>query len=138
MSTFPKENFTASIDHVMFMTSLSRPQVYILVRADFLPRRVPRSAKRGVWRQEEICQWMQRCLDHNRVHPHSPNTTIIHNADRFINKKQLLELVDLSAPTILQMERAGGFPSRVKLSDARVAWLLREIEFWLDNRPRMT
>jgi predicted DNA-binding transcriptional regulator AlpA len=33
-------------------------------------------------------------------------------------------------------ERAGSFPARVRLSNARVAWLESEIDAWIVSRPR--
>lgn len=123
-----------TIKHVMFMTSLSRGQVYIMERANHLPTRKLRSDIRGVWHQEDICAWMQTCLDTQRLHKLRPNT-IVNLADRFITKKALIKLVDMSAPTILQKEIAGTFPSRVKITKTRVGWLYREIIDWLAARP---
>lgn len=123
-----------AIKHVMFMTSLSRAQVYIMERANRLPTRKLRSEMRGVWQQDDICSWMQSCLETQRQHKLRPNT-IVNHADRFITKKELIKLVDMSAPTILQQEIAGTFPSRVKITTTRVAWLYREIIDWLATRP---
>lgn len=123
-----------AINHVMFMTSLSRGQVYIMERANSLPKRMLRSDLRGVWLQDDICAWMQACLDTRRLHKLRPNTKVNH-ADRFITKKELIKLVDMSAPTILQQEIAGTFPSRVKITKTRVGWLYREIIDWLATRP---
>lgn len=123
-----------AIKHVMFMTSLSRGQVYIMERANHLPNRKLRSNTRGVWLQDDICAWMQTCLDTQRLHQLRPNT-IVNLADRFITKKEVIKLVNMSAPTILQQEIAGTFPSRVKITKTRVGWLYREIIDWLAARP---
>lgn len=41
----------------------------------------------------------------------------------------------LSLPTIGRLEARGEFPRRRLLADRRVAWLVSEIEAWLESRP---
>jgi len=53
---------------------------------------------------------------------------------QLIDKKELVNLVKYSAQHIARLEKAGSFPKRVKLGQNRVAWLLSEIEDWIDDR----
>lgn len=51
-----------------------------------------------------------------------------------INRKQLLGMVPLSERTILDMEKRGEFPRRFAITPRLVAWDLREIEKWIEER----
>ena len=51
-----------------------------------------------------------------------------------INRKQLLGMVPLSERTILDMEKRGEFPRRFAITHRLVAWDLREIEKWIEDR----
>jgi len=53
---------------------------------------------------------------------------------QLIDKKELVNLVKYSAQHIARLEKAGSFPKRVRLGQNRVAWLLSEIEDWIDDR----
>ena len=53
---------------------------------------------------------------------------------QLIDKKELVNLVKYSAQHIARLEKAGTFPKRIKLGQNRVAWLLSEIEDWIDER----
>lgn len=53
---------------------------------------------------------------------------------QLIDKKELVNLVKYSAQHIARLEKAGSFPKRIKLGQNRVAWLLSEIEDWIDVR----
>ena len=53
---------------------------------------------------------------------------------QLIDKKALVKLVQYSAQHIARLEKAGTFPKRIKLGRNRVAWLLSEIEDWIDER----
>jgi prophage regulatory protein len=53
---------------------------------------------------------------------------------QLIDKKELVKLVKYSAQHIARLEKAGSFPKRIKLGQCRVAWLLSEIEDWIDER----
>ena len=57
---------------------------------------------------------------------------------RLISKRQMLEMVPLSYPTIWDRMRRGEFPLSVKLDDAgnRVFWFADEIQTWINDRPR--
>ncbi len=51
-----------------------------------------------------------------------------------INRKQLLKIVPLSERTILDMEKRGEFPRRFAITARLVAWDLREVEKWIEER----
>ena len=53
---------------------------------------------------------------------------------QLIDKKALVKLVQYSPQHIARLEKAGKFPKRIKLGQNRVAWLLSEIEDWIDER----
>ena len=57
-------------------------------------------------------------------------------SDRMICWKELHQRVGLSYSTIRRLERKGRFPKRVRLSDNRVAWVLREVFEWMDEKKR--
>jgi prophage regulatory protein len=45
-------------------------------------------------------------------------------------------LVQYSPQHIARLEKAGQFPQRIRLGQNRVAWLLSEVEDWIDERLR--
>lgn len=51
-----------------------------------------------------------------------------------ILRNERKRLVPLSDTTIWRMERRGEFPSRIAISEKRVAWRRSEIETWLHRR----
>lgn len=53
---------------------------------------------------------------------------------QLIDKKALVNMVQYSSQHIARLEKAGKFPKRIKLGQNRVAWLLSEIEDWIDER----
>ena len=53
---------------------------------------------------------------------------------QLIDKKRLVDLVQYSAQHIARLEKAGTFPKRIKLGPNRVAWLLSEVNDWIDQR----
>ena len=53
---------------------------------------------------------------------------------QLIDKKALVKLVQYSAQHIARLEKAGLFPKRIRLGQNRVAWLLSEVEEWIDQR----
>jgi len=53
---------------------------------------------------------------------------------QLIDKKELVALVKYSAQHIARLEKAGSFPRRIRLGQNRVAWLLSEVEDWIDER----
>ncbi len=53
---------------------------------------------------------------------------------QLIDKKELVKLVKYSGQHIARLEKAGQFPKRLRLGQNRVAWLLSEVEDWIDER----
>ena len=53
---------------------------------------------------------------------------------RMLSKRQLRELVLYSPQHIARLEKAGKFPKRVKLGQARVGWIESEVFDWLMER----
>ena len=53
---------------------------------------------------------------------------------QLIDKKALVKMVQYSPQHIARLEKAGTFPKRIKLGRNRVAWLLSEVEDWIDER----
>ena len=51
-----------------------------------------------------------------------------------LNRKDLCAYVGLSISTIKELEAAGEFPHRIRLSRYRVGWLTREVDRWLAER----
>jgi len=53
-----------------------------------------------------------------------------------VSKKELRTVcgIPYSPQHIARLEAAGRFPKRIQLGQNRVAWLLREVEAWLDER----
>lgn len=48
--------------------------------------------------------------------------------------REVLERTRLSKTTLSRMERAGRFPTRLHLSERKVAWVADEIDEWLQAR----
>ncbi len=53
---------------------------------------------------------------------------------QLIDKKELTKLVKYSPQHIARLEKAGQFPKRLRLGQNRVAWLLTEVEDWIEER----
>ena len=55
---------------------------------------------------------------------------------QLVSKKELKIVcgIPYSAQHIARLEEAGQFPKRIRLGQNRVAWLLSEIEAWVDER----
>jgi prophage regulatory protein len=55
---------------------------------------------------------------------------------QLVSKKELKTVcgIPYSGQHIQRLENAGQFPKRIKLGRNRVAWLLSEIEAWIDER----
>ena len=51
-----------------------------------------------------------------------------------INRKKLHAMIPLSERTIFNMEQRGEFPRRIALTSRNVAWVLGEVEEWIDAR----
>ncbi len=55
--------------------------------------------------------------------------------DGFRNRRWVLSVTGLSAPTIWRLEAAGKFPRRRQLTPSRVGWLESEVLEWVNSRP---
>ena len=53
---------------------------------------------------------------------------------QLIDKKELKDLIKYSPQHIARLEAVGQFPKRIRLGNNRVAWLLSEVEHWIDQR----
>ncbi len=53
---------------------------------------------------------------------------------QLIDKKELTKLVKYSPQHIARLEKAGQFPKRLQLGQNRVAWMLCEVEAWIEER----
>ena len=55
---------------------------------------------------------------------------------KLVSKKELKTVcgIPYSSQHIALLEAAGDFPKRIKLGQCRVAWLLSEVEDWIDQR----
>jgi len=51
-----------------------------------------------------------------------------------IDRKTLLKMIPLSDRTIYNLEQRGEFPRRIVLTSRNVAWDLKEVEDWIDER----
>jgi len=54
--------------------------------------------------------------------------------DVLIPLSKVLELTSLSASSLVRMENNGDFPKRRRLSQCRVAWVLSEVQAWIQSR----
>lgn len=50
-----------------------------------------------------------------------------------LRRKDIVELTGMCYTTIYNLEKAGKFPARRKISNARVAWLRSEVEAWANG-----
>lgn len=53
---------------------------------------------------------------------------------RLITRSELLAIVPYTPQHILRLEKRGLFPRRIQVGPNRVAWLLSEIEEWVEKR----
>lgn len=53
---------------------------------------------------------------------------------KFLSKKQVVAMVVYCPAHIARLEKAGKFPKRVRLGQARVAWLEQDILDWMQAR----
>lgn len=53
----------------------------------------------------------------------------------YLDKAAVAEAVALSESTVEKLVRENEFPKPRTLSGRRVAWLVREVEEWAENRP---
>jgi prophage regulatory protein len=56
---------------------------------------------------------------------------------RVIYWSELAKIIPLCRTQVFRLERMGLFPARIQLAPQRVAWRFREVEAWLESRPRV-
>ena len=54
---------------------------------------------------------------------------------KFLNTKEILEIIGKTNPTLLQWTKAGTFPKPYKLGKNSVGWKDNEVQEWIDTRP---
>lgn len=57
--------------------------------------------------------------------------------DKVIRRRDLLEMIGVSAATQWRLEKAGLFPRRIRVGRGAVGWHLAEVEEWLKTRGRV-
>lgn len=55
---------------------------------------------------------------------------------RILRRPDVEAVTGLRRSRIDELERAGHFPQRVRLSDRAVGWRSDEVQAWLESRPR--
>lgn len=55
----------------------------------------------------------------------------------YLKRPDIVKLTGLCYTTIYNMEKAGKFPARRRLSPGRVAWVRSEVEEWLSKLPAL-
>lgn len=55
-----------------------------------------------------------------------------------LTAREVAQKVRLNISSIYRLMRSGHFPTAIKVGPAAVRWRRREIEEWLDSRPRAT
>ena len=58
-------------------------------------------------------------------------------ADKVIRRRELLQMIGVSAATQWRLEKAGLFPRRIRVARGAVGWHLAEVEEWLKTRGRV-
>jgi prophage regulatory protein len=53
----------------------------------------------------------------------------------YIDLTTVAAVLSVSPSTVQALVRAGDLPKPRKVSGGRVAWLMREVEVWAENRP---
>jgi prophage regulatory protein len=51
-----------------------------------------------------------------------------------ITKAELRRMVPYTPQHILRLEKQNKFPKRIQVGDNRVAWILAEVQMWIDTR----
>jgi len=52
---------------------------------------------------------------------------------RFISRKDVVDITGLSESTIRRLQKKNMFPKSYKISSRRIAWLQSDIEEWMSN-----
>lgn len=116
----------------------SLQHIYRLEERGEFPARVRIGVGRIAWRLADVMAWMQAKLEARGPCPfNAKGPLLISPSDRFIGKTELKLRVLYSHQHVRLLELEGLFPGRIRIGENRVAWLEREIDHWLDVRPRV-
>lgn len=55
---------------------------------------------------------------------------------KILGTRDVIKVTGLSRTTLWRYERAGNFPSRLRLGPNRVGWRASDIRDWIDSRAR--
>ena len=55
---------------------------------------------------------------------------------RILTLNETIEYISLSRSTIIRKRRIGDFPTEIWLSEKRMGFLLKDLDDWVDSRPR--
>lgn len=55
---------------------------------------------------------------------------------RIIRRPEIQAMTGLGRTRIDELERAGNFPARIRISTRACGWRSDEVERWIDSRPR--
>jgi predicted DNA-binding transcriptional regulator AlpA len=58
--------------------------------------------------------------------------------DRFIRRKEVVQLTTLPPSTLTRLINKGLFPKQYKLSERSAAWKLSEVIHWMDSKANQT
>jgi predicted DNA-binding transcriptional regulator AlpA len=53
----------------------------------------------------------------------------------FLSKRQVLEKIPITAPTLWQWVRSSKFPKPRAISPNKVVWIQAEVDAWMQSRP---
>ena len=56
---------------------------------------------------------------------------------QLLKSAEVVERVGIGHQTLRRWVRAGKFPAPIQIGPRRIAWLIEDIEEWLDSRPRV-
>ena len=56
--------------------------------------------------------------------------------DRLLRRQEVEQRIGIARSTLYQLMRAGEFPLPLKIGPRAVRWSQREIEEWVEERPR--
>lgn len=55
---------------------------------------------------------------------------------QMISARQLCDRLAISRSTLHRLQRDGGFPQSIRLSERRVVWIAADVAAWIDERRR--
>ncbi len=57
--------------------------------------------------------------------------------DTIVDIKTVQRIVNLSRSTIYRLEKAGSFPKRIRISDSRIGWSVKDISELIERKKRL-